>query len=670
MINLNIERLKLLPMHSEAIWEGGWHPLEKLRISGNKANQEYRLGMWVCLENGLVGPGTDMVHSTESATPSKMLDLLASFACNFPNMGYCPGKVRVNDQKTADYLAPLLAHVGIEVSFVAEMAQWELHSREMNHQLNQGPGSTTTASLFANPELGIDQIIRFGEAAAEYYQAAPWHEFSDHDLIRIVAPHGGPGLEYTVILGWADLEYGLGFYSKPEQHDDHQTNSEDEDYFDRYGRIWLFTFNDCREAGFRDVFSEWEKKGMPLAGKSAYPLLLSHHPQAGPKPPNSRELDYLSGLLLALARCKAPMADRGRWSVTVPSGQGQVQYDFELPYVLNPLSFQDSIRWGIKPDPRANDLMYEAMAKTMNFDPADADPDAEIIFNDKFSGKTAEQIIEEADWPPTKAREADLLCTDAYQAVGYLKQVLARKALSVDPGCIRAWSILAEENSDARKSLEFYKKGLAAAKKKYDLLALCKEHGDLAGQPKLRPVLQVLGGVCFQSEKIGNIDEALQSGLLSLACTPVDGVEVRHFVMGELLARGRLEDASRVLQNWPTDYFLVSPDGDEMDSEMFMMFGGDMVFVAVSQLILAAHEGSPETMLKNMVKEINSINRYVLRFLNTATKPPATALENYSPGGGAVALLVGTELKQAWQNTPGLIELGKKKKGKKKRKRR
>lgn len=663
MFNFNIERLKRLPHRPDVVWQGGWHTLSDLSIATENPAEEYCLGMWICTDNGTLGPGEDMVHTLGEATPEKLLALMVAFATNTEMTGYRPGEVQVIDPETADYFAKELSETGIEVTLSGKMPQWELATGDFESFINKGPGGSDSLSLFSNPDLTMDQIIRFGEAAAEYYQAAKWHDFSDLDLFRIVSPHGGPGLEYTVILGWAGLEYGLGFYANALQHEAAHCGGNPEEFMDRDEPLWLFSFNERRDSHFRELSAEWSRMGMPLAGESAYPLIMCQKPQTGPFTAGPSELEFLTGLLLALARTDTGAADQGRWSVTVPLGNRKVEYTLELPHVLEPLNLADAIRWGIPPDPRTNDGIFEAMGKLMGNE-MDGDPaEAENTFNNKFTGRTSEEIIAEADLPQTPAQFAKQHCYLAYDAVGYRKQVLARQALLVDPCCVRAFNILAEENSDQTRRLEYYIQAVTAAHDQWDLAALYRESGDLDGNPEIRPALRALAGASRTCEKIGEMDEALKYGLEFLTYSPSDGPQVRHLVLGQLLVKGRTADATRILAEWNPGFLEAPADKRDLEADTFMEYGGDRLFVAVSALLLAAGSGADDKELRKMLGEIRSQNRYLLPFLNEGKKPPSTSLENLTIGGGAVALFVGIELKDSWQNEPRLSSLSGKKRG-------
>ncbi len=606
LLKFNVERLKRLPLQPNTVWEGGWRELPEVRIGGEDPATSFFAGMWVATESNTVGPGRDMLHTAASATAAKLLDLLADFANDGQLTGYRPGTIKVPTPELANWLARELDGTEINVAMAAELPAWELAASDMESFLSKGPGGTASISLFAQPGVTTDQIICFGDAAAEFHQAAKWDEFCDQDLFRVVAPGGGPGLNCTVILGWAGIEYGLGFYDSTEEHDRLQSAGDRETFTNRKTPLWFFSFNERREKDFRELFAEWDRMGMPVAGQDAYPLLLCHHPTKGPQTAGPAELEFVTGLLLALARTETTDANQGRWTVTVPVGGREAAYTLELPYVLKPLGLPDILRWHNLPDPRVNDDMFEAIGKMMGKD-LDDDPDTlPAKLSEKLVGKTVDEIMAEAEIQATPDHEADKLCFEAYNTIGFMKQILARKALAIDPTCIRAYNILAEENSNPEQSLAYHQQAVTIARDRFDFPALQKDWDDLNYCRELRPSLRALAGRAIAADRLGQLDEAMEYGLEFLDLSPSDGAGLRHLVVGRLLAHGRNDDADRLLVNWHKE-FLEPPVGSlDLDAEVCMDFGGDRLFVAVANLILAANQGLDKNELAARRREIRT----------------------------------------------------------------
>ncbi len=673
MIDIGIERLKQLPLNPDAIWEGGWRPLTGVSIATDSSPRSYSIGLWGCPGRHVVGPSGDLIHPAKSATPDKLLDLMVAFACNDNLAGYRPGLVRVDDKETAVYLADLLADTDIEVAQVSDLPLIDDATDDMNAHLSRHQSDVETISLFTSPDLSVDQIIEFGDAAAEFHRVAPWTMFCDQDLLTIASSFDVPDLKYAVILGNAGLEYGLGFYPDAERHYQMQCGIDPRKMQDADEATWFFSYCERRDNKFRDLVTEWTDNGMPLASASAFPLFICVKPDGMPRLPGPTELEYLTGLLRALSRTTTTMADTGRWTISVPTGPRDSEFTLELPYVLEPLTLKDAMKWGIRPDPRANEGVFSAISSLAMSDIAAGMNVDEL--NDKIAGKSFDEVTADADLPNTPEQRARSLCFTAYDAIGYRKQVLARQALQEDPDCIDALTILAEECIVDDERRDLYGAAAEAARRRFDFEALSREEEDLYRIHEVRPALRALAGAAFTNVDDGHMDGALDYGLELLKCHPSDMPGVRHFVVNELLVRDRIKDVAALLEQWPElgsvdEGPLIPPDEGE-----YMTGHGDHLFLAVVRIILDARSGADPTDLVTRLRDLKQRNRYLLPLLMDGKKPPRSAMSNFSLGGGVVADFTGSILKSGWAMTPGLSELprsalghGKKKGNKKKKK--
>lgn len=652
MIDLRTERLKQLPLNSDAVWEGGWRPLPDVIVVDDHEPQRYCMGLWGCLQRQVIGPGRDMVQPAAAATSDKLLDLMVDFAVDQRLTGYRPGRVCVDDEQTALFLADKLKDAGIEVAWTARLDFVAAAAEDLSDHLSGT--QVGSLSLFSAPELSLARIIEFGDAAAEFHRAAPWTSFSDLDLFRIVSPFEAPGLEYAVILGNAGQEFGLGFYADADQHDAVIAGSP-ETFLESKTPVWFLTFCGRQDRGFREMMREWADKGMPLAAEDAYPMLLCRLPDGEPRLPGPEELVHVTGLLRALARTTTDMADEGRWSLTVPTGPGDATYRLELPYVLEPLSPQTILRWGIEPDPRANEGVMSAIASMLHDQP-EGGTDTDDL-NARFAGRSFEDIMNEADLPDTPRQRARNICYEAYDAVGYRRQILARRALREDPDCIGALTLLAEETSDPDRRWELSRDAAEAARRLLDASGPADADCDPHFDHELRPAVRALASATVVGVNAGRTDEALAYGLEALRWSPAGGFSVRHVVLNGLLLADRLDEAESLLDRWPG----LDPPADEpplpRDEADFMAGRGDRLFVAAARVLLEARARGALVTLERRLRDLQRSNRYVLPMLYDGKRPPRTALGNSAPSGAAVAEFTGGILGDAWRATPALGEL-------------
>ena len=604
MIDLNLERLKRLPQNPTAVWEGGWRALPNISIATDQTPQDYQAGLWTCLESHAVGPRGDMLQPSRLATPEKLFELLVIFACDNDLAGYRPSLVRVDNKETALFLAEKLKGTEIEVAQASDLPTLDdLASHLASHLAGGGENGNDPLSILAASELTMEQIIDYGHAAAEFHKSAPWNVLSDVDLISIVSPEAGLGLGHATILGGAGLEFGLGFFSDPAQHDAAQSGASHEEIMNRPDPIWFFSYTERGERDHRHINREWSNLGLPLDSESAYPLFLCRLPDGRPQKPGPGELNFLAGLLRALARSTVDQMDTGRWSVTVPTLGGDVEYRLELPYVLKPLDLSDRVRWNIPLDSRRNYCLPEA-----------------------------------------------------HDAVGYYRQVLARRALRENPDSVDALALLAEETGDLARQLELCHQTITTGRRVLPLEAWATNHTDLVEVPQARSYLRTLALAVDLLKEAGDGGQILEYGLEFLRLHPHDTGNLRHIVLPELLVTGRNEEARALLDNWPG--LEEDEEAPPLEDTDFMTGNGDLLLLDVAGILLDLRDGVPANEMTKRVEEITKVNRYLWPLLTKGKQPPGTSKQSFALGGGLVASFIGMILKEAWDQTPETAQFG------------
>jgi hypothetical protein len=127
-------------------------------------------------------------------------------------------------------------------------------------------------------------------------------------------------MEFAVVLGAGRSVFGLGFYRSMASFLEFR-NDASETGVPRFGRegLWQLSFDPITEIPPKDA-DLWMDHKLPVAGRSAYPLVMNFQSGGRITRPSVVELSYLHALLRALSQTTEAEIDSGRWqkNVTTP----------------------------------------------------------------------------------------------------------------------------------------------------------------------------------------------------------------------------------------------------------------------------------------------------------------------------------------------------------------
>jgi len=124
---------------------------------------------------------------------------------------------------------------------------------------------------WGQPEEWIAEVFR---ASASYYRARPWKHFDNFPPVFAETP--ASRVWYLSIMGSGEMEYGLAFYSDPDDVDRLMNGST----APPSGRLLGLTFNSGRDLP-RPMRQEISKAGWAVAAAAAYPNLVAVGTPAG-----------------------------------------------------------------------------------------------------------------------------------------------------------------------------------------------------------------------------------------------------------------------------------------------------------------------------------------------------------------------------------------------------
>lgn len=386
------------------------------------------------------------------------------------------------------------------------------------------------------PDVTEADLRAFAEAAARFWEAAPWRSIdSDHDIIVIEAPRLDPTLRAVSVMGGAGIEFGLALLADP---DDFPVMA-DAGYLEEHA-LWSVSLLDEDHAPV-DELRVWEELGLPRVGGSI-PVAYCLGPGARIRRASRRLLAFFSALMDALAATTEEELDSGRWSRSVETRVGRQTVALKLPSVLgmnrpqpaekamNPLRMEQLTR-GI------GRLLAEGSFASL--DEANAFLEREV---------TGKPFV--APPPRTKTEEAQELAYRAIEEGGRVRSILARRALALDPDCSDSYLALGYGAFSAAEARSYFEQAVAAGERALGPEVFAEQVGSFWSDPDTRPYMRArleLAGVLWTLDRR---DEAIAHYRELLRLNPNDNQGVRDILVPALLAHGDLAGAEEILKRY------------------------------------------------------------------------------------------------------------------------
>lgn len=229
-------------------------------------------------------------------TPEEVLDFLLH-AMMRPARGAGrprrPARLLIDDAEMVKALAPHLAQLGIQCQFYPV----PLIDQALQHMAAFITGREPLPGLLQIP--GVMPRIAEGlyKAAAFFYGEAPWRWLSDAHPIEIrYPPQDKP--RYAAVMGYGGQAYGLATYESLDHLRLLYSGVSPQQLLGRITGVSLM-FSTPPAMPFDDL-DDIARYGWPVAGESAYPLLLRMLPTGDPAPPTRADVLWFEAALLAV----------------------------------------------------------------------------------------------------------------------------------------------------------------------------------------------------------------------------------------------------------------------------------------------------------------------------------------------------------------------------------
>jgi len=524
-----------------------------------------------------------------------------------------PGRIEVSEPCVRTLVLEHLGESDIDVLLQEKLPAAEEFLSKMAERFG-GPDMSGALEV---PGVTVLSMRSFAEAARAFYEAAPWRLLSDRDVIEI---RGGapPGFPYAVVLGMGGIERGLGFFDDKQAFWDVLTGNVGN------AKPWSVTFGTIADLPLADA-NLWVDHGLDVAGPNAYPLAFCVQSANRVKRPSPRILDFLTGLLRALAASGPAEIDRGRWKRTVVSIAGPRDYELVLPFLLEPPTREELARRLVLPDPRVFERLHFLFHRKFLEHPVQTAKELEDLMAREIGDRPIDEIPYE---PKNDGDRAQEICFQAFDAWGRLQGQLVEQALSLDPGCIDALVLKGERTPDADERRRLYGTAVASGERQAAESDPAAIPGGLWTHYPTRPYLRALHALAHELENQGNSADAIARYRSLLQLDEEDHQGVRYCLLSCLLLASQFREAEKHIKRHE------SPD--------------ECLWLYARALAAFGRYGDSKASRKSLEKAIERNPGAADRFLGEEEPEPDEIDDD--------AVHCVHEIMEAWSETPGALD--------------
>ena len=613
-----MQRFRSLPRRPQRVWQGKC--LRMLAWVTDEQGNSFRpmVPLWLDARQHAMS-ALEAVRPDE-AGPASLLSRLMKFAVE--DRRFRPGCIEVSDPAVAEYLVSALAGCEIDVRLTSQMK--EMDKVEADLASFHRRGMARVDSLLDTSGVTLEQVRGFAEAAAALYQAAPWLQLCEDDLIRVHAPAPPLDMQFVTVLGAERSLYGLGLLTAAEDH--YRLRNQKSGWQDL--PLWQLSFGQITWIPIEDA-NLWDDHQLAVAGERAYPRLVKYE---GPEVlrPTPEQLVFLEGLMRALASVTPKQLDRGRWTKTVLQSDGtKTQYSLSIPDLVRPPSPQQWMMRGYRPDRRIRDQLQLMLSLYASEQLGSVIEEGEFLMQGAAMGVSCAAIKVK---PQTPQQQARYLCYQAIETFGRLRKNLALEALQHDPQCIEAHVILGELAPTLDEQLQHYQAAVAGGAdwSPGELPALTESNPwSITCDPcHLRARL----GLAITYDELGRMEETIELLQHLLQVDPQDSQHAHYLLLPRLMATKRDVEAARLLK----------------------AFRESSTHWVYAQAILAYRLSGDSDAARREIRSAFERNPHFPKVL-TAVSPPAVT-DQCESGSPEDATLTIEELLPAITATPGVVD--------------
>jgi hypothetical protein len=234
--------------------------------------------------------------SGERPTPTAMYDRLAE-AMDRPLAGPRgrPAEVQFSTTAGLDALRAPLEEVGVRWTASDDLQPFG----EVVADLGQHLAGDEEPGLLDIPGVTPERAARFYEAAADFYEKAPWERLEFESAIEISGDPFPGGPWYAVVMGQGGMTMGLTLYDNLRLLRRLWEGMMSDEENTRLTVATTVTFGEAYEVPVKDLDAA-DRHGWKVAGPDAYPHAFRKERGMSMRPPTASELDLLEACLRAV----------------------------------------------------------------------------------------------------------------------------------------------------------------------------------------------------------------------------------------------------------------------------------------------------------------------------------------------------------------------------------
>ncbi|MDF2857516.1 MAG: hypothetical protein K0Q87_3367 [Neobacillus sp.] len=221
---------------------------------------------------------------------------------------------------------------------------------------------------------------------------------------------------------------------------------------------------------------------------------------------------------------------------------------------------------------------------------------------------------------------------DAFEIEGLQRYKLAKEALKLDPNCVDAYVLLAENEGSLKKAAEMYEKGMKAGEKELGAAFFKENKGHFWGLIETRPYIRAKVNYAEALHQLGEVDEAIKQYEEILELNAMDNQGVRYSLFPAYLEQMEINKAEKLLKQ-------------------FEEGGAHGVY---NKLLLELVKNGFTPKSTKLLKEAKKENRHVIALLTGRKRIPKQLPDYYGMGDENEAIIYVDAHLQLWRNIKGL----------------
>ncbi|HEV8607272.1 MAG TPA: hypothetical protein VGQ99_18175 [Tepidisphaeraceae bacterium] len=620
----HIDRIRRLRKSRGEVWQGAIIRVPQWVLEEGQSPVRPILAVWFSMKSGQIN--TSALRKPAERNPAMLLDAMAGEGGGGQGMaGIRPEKVVVGDEATAEFLRAELG-AEFEVSVEGELPGIANVIQHMRQNLPAASGHGFRKDSDVTPQ----RLRSFAEAAADFYGAAPWRHLIDEDLIRVESPAPREELSHISIMGAGGAAFGLAFFRSPAQHVELEQATDMRKFHRKHGGLWAITFGPIISMPLSDA-DYWEDEAFAVAGPKAYPTAAKQDSAQGTVDrPDAATLAYMEGVMRALAETTEEEMDSGRWTKTVATADGEVEFTLALPGVLDesPIAPPSGQRG---PTAAQRREMERALARlnSVEVDREFATPqEAEQFLREELekSNQPAASI--------TPLMRAEDLVDQAAEARGRKRLKLLRQALEICPDCADAHLAMAYRERDLQKMRPLFERAVEAGRKMISPQIWEKGVGEFWRLIETRPFMRAMMGLGECLRAMNQPAQAAEQFEEMIRLNPADHQAARYRLISSLLELNRQPELEA----------LVAKFSDDQSA----------LWGYAKALIRFRREGDTNAARKELSDAMEA-NGMVPQYLLKKKDLPAAPPPSFRPGSEDEAVVTALELLKPWEAAAGAV---------------